>query len=84
MKMAVEIKNDSEYWYKKWEMKRGQGKEDSELERALMTDDEIEIWAKEKDVQAEAMVRCGVSKTRFPTGRSRGMFTLSWSPSIGS
>jgi len=44
---------DSDYGYKKWKMKR-RGEEDSELERALMIiDEEMEIWAKKKEVKDE-------------------------------
>lgn len=51
----------------------GQGKEDSELEKSpMMTDEEMEIWAKEKDVQAEAIDgKVWGIQDRFPTGRSR-------------
>ncbi|CAE6085881.1 unnamed protein product [Arabidopsis arenosa] len=54
LKKTVEMKNESQYWFKKWEMKQ-QGEEVSELERApMMTEEELEIWAKEEEEEAEA------------------------------
>jgi len=47
------MKNESEYWFKKWEMKK-QSEEDSDVEIAqMMSEEEIEIWAKEKEAEAE-------------------------------
>ncbi|AED90597.1 putative protein [Arabidopsis thaliana] len=53
VKRTVAMKNESEYWFKKWEMKK-QSEEDSDVEIAqMMSEEEIEIWAKEKEAEAE-------------------------------
>ncbi|CAD5330692.1 unnamed protein product [Arabidopsis thaliana] len=54
VKRTVAMKNESEYWFKKWEMKK-QSEEDSDVEIAqMMSEEEIEIWAKEKEAEADA------------------------------